>query len=117
MISPAAKAAIPEDYDKITKELEAYGDLKNRPVIIAANKTDLPGAEENLERLKEKLSGTGLKIFPISAATRSNLNPLLYGITDLLATLPPIEPFDEEEMYDIEAVRGEMYEITMDGPV
>ncbi|MBQ4090160.1 MAG: GTPase ObgE [Clostridia bacterium] len=106
-----------EDYDKITKELEAYGDLKNRPVIVAANKTDLPGAEENLERLKEKLAGTGLKIFPISAATRSNLNPLLYGITDMLATLPPIEPFDEEEMYDIEAVRGEMYEITMDGKV
>ena len=54
-----------EDFDKIMRELEAYGDLKDRPMIVAANKTDLPGAEENLARLKEKLADTDLKIFPI----------------------------------------------------
>jgi len=106
-----------EDYDTITRELEAYGDLKNRPVIIAANKTDLPGAEENIERLKEKLSGTDLKIFPISAATRSDLRPLVYAISDMLATLPPIEPFEEEDMFDIETDKGEMYTITVENGV
>ena len=33
-----------EDFDAIMHELEAYGDLKNRPMIVAANKMDLPGA-------------------------------------------------------------------------
>ena len=106
-----------DDFDKITRELEAYGDLKDRPMIVAANKTDLPGAEENLARLKEKLAGTGLQIFPISAATRSNLNPLVYAIADMHATLPPIEPFDEEDMYDIETDKGEMYAISVDNGV
>ena len=61
-----------EDYDAIVKELENYGDLKNRPVIVVANKMDLPGAEENLLRLQEKLAGTGIEIYPVSAATRMN---------------------------------------------
>ena len=57
-----------EDYHAIMRELEAYGDLKNRPMLIAANKTDLPGAEENIERLRAALPGA--RIFPVSAATR-----------------------------------------------
>ena len=86
-----------EDFDAIMHELEAYGDLKNRPMLVAANKIDLPGADENLARLEEKLKGTGMKIFPVSAATRRNFQPLVYAAVDLLETLPPVEPFYEEE--------------------
>ncbi len=87
-----------EDYDAILRELEAYGDLKNRPMLIAANKLDLPGAQENLERLREKLKGTGLEIFPVSAASGKGFEPLLYRIVEMLDTLPPAEPFYEEEI-------------------
>lgn len=87
-----------EDYDAILRELEAYGDLKNRPMLIAANKLDLPGAQENLERLREKLKGTGLEIFPVSAASGKGFDPLLYRIVEMLDTLPPAEPFYEEEL-------------------
>jgi GTP-binding protein len=104
-----------EDFDKINHELEMYGDLKNRPMIVAANKTDLPGSEENLERLKERLAGTGMKLFAISAATGSDLRPLVYAITDLLDTLPPIEPFSEEDIFDIDAEKGEMFTVDKDG--
>lgn len=31
---------------------------------------DLPGAEENLERLKKHLKGTDIEVYPVSAATR-----------------------------------------------
>ena len=86
-----------EDFDAIMRELEAYGDLKNRPMIVAANKMDLPGAEENLERLREKLKGTDIRIFPVSAATRKNFSELIYATVDKLETLPPIEPFYEDE--------------------
>ena len=93
-----------EDYDAIMKELEAYGDLKDRPMIVVANKMDLPGAEENLQRLREKLAGTGIDIYPVSAATRQNFKALLYATVELLETCPPAEPFLEEELGDLEAL-------------
>ncbi len=93
-----------EDYDAIMKELEAYGDLKNRPMLVVANKMDLPGAEENLARLREKLEGTGVGIYPVSAATRQNFRELVYATIRLLDTCPPAEPFAEEALYDADAL-------------
>ena len=107
-----------EDFNAICDELANYSvDLSNRPMIVAANKTDLPGAEENLARLKEKLADTNLKIFPISAATGGDLKPRVYAITEELATLPPIEPFNEEDMYDIEVDKGEMFTVDVENGV
>ncbi len=93
-----------EDYDAIMNELEAYGDLKNRPMLVVANKMDLPGAEENLARLREKLEGTGIGVYPVSAATRQNFKALLYATIRLLETCPPAEPFAEEPLYDTDAL-------------
>lgn len=87
-----------EDFDAINLELQAYGDLKNRPMLVAANKMDLPGAEENLARLREKLAGTGIPVFPVSAATRGNFDPLMYATASMLRQLPAAEPFYEEEV-------------------
>ena len=91
-----------EDYDTIVKELESYGDLKNRPVIVVANKMDLPGAQENLERLQEKLAGTGIEIFAVSAATRMNFENLMRAAVKMLKTCPDAEPFAEEELFDFD---------------
>ena len=91
-----------EDYDAIEKELENYGDLKNRPKIVVANKMDLPGAQENLDRLREKLEGTGIQIFGVSAATRANFNELMRATVRMLNACPPSEPFAEEELYEID---------------
>jgi len=94
------------DYDAIMRELDAYGDLKNRPMLVVANKMDLPGASENLARLREKLGGD-IKIFPISAATGTDLKPLVYAAIDLLDALAPAEPFYEEELdQDLGASEG-----------
>lgn len=77
-----------DDYVKINRELEAY-DLKlmDRPQIIAANKMDMPGAEENLERFKSRI-GTNVQIFPISTLTKDGLRDILFAISDLLDTIP-----------------------------
>lgn len=91
-----------EDYDAIERELENYGDLKNRPTIVVANKMDLPGAEENLERLKEKLKDAGVEIYPVSAATRMNFEMLMRATVKLLKTCPDAEPFAEEELFDFD---------------
>ncbi len=103
-----------QDYDAIMKELEAYGDLKNRPMIVVANKMDLPGAEENLARLREKLAGTGIDIYPVSAATRQNFSALLYATVELLAKCPPAEPFLEEALGDLSDLGGEPFTVEVD---
>lgn len=85
-----------EDYDHINTELENYGDLKNRPQIIVCNKTDLPGWEENLERLKARTAGKDIRIFPVSAATHRGFDELLDEITRKMDELPPILHYAEE---------------------
>ena len=89
-----------EDYDAIMRELERYGDLKNRPMIVEANKIDLPGSEENLARLREKLAGTGIEIYPVSAAAGKGFTPLMRAVAAMLRMLPPIEPFFEETPFE-----------------
>ena len=100
-----------EDFDAIMKELEAYGDLRNRPMIAVANKMDLPGAEENLARLREKLEGTGIPVYAVSAATKDNFKALMYATADMLAKCPPAEPFMEEELYELSEDDGEAFTI------
>ena len=89
-----------EDYDAIMRELEQYGDLINRPMLVAANKIDLPGSEENLQRLTEKLEGTGISIFPVSAATRKGFTELMRAAAAMLRELPPAQPFFEETPFE-----------------
>ncbi len=104
-----------EDFDAIMKELEAYGDLKDRPMIVVANKTDLPGAEENLARLRAKLAPLGLAVYPVSAATRKGFDALLYATAAMLAECPPAEPFAEEAFADAEALEaGEPFAIDVE---
>ena len=104
-----------EDFDAIMKELEAYGDLKNRPMIAVANKMDLPGARENLARLQEKLKGTGIPVYAVSAATRSNFDALMFATAEMLAACPPAEPFAEEALYEYEDVAGAPFTVEQDG--
>ncbi|NLG24717.1 MAG: GTPase ObgE [Clostridiales bacterium] len=84
------------DYDAILGELAQYGRLRDRPTLIAANKIDLPGAEENLRRLRDKLAGGDLPIFPVSAATSQGLEPLMRAAAAKLRELPLPEPFEEQ---------------------
>lgn len=87
-----------EDYEKINLELtkfsEALGEL---PQIVAANKMDLPGAEEELERVKAALEPEGVRVFPVSAATTQGFDAMLDHILKVLEELPPVLEYPEEE--------------------
>ena len=85
-----------EDFEHICDELVGYGDLAERPQIVAANKMDLPGAEENLERLRKHLRGTDIEVYPVSAATRKGFEELMGAIVRVLPTLPDTLVFEEE---------------------
>ncbi|MBA4541379.1 GTPase ObgE [Thermoactinomyces daqus] len=72
-----------EDYLKINEEIRQYrADLINRPQIVAANKMDLPEAEEHLERFREKIGD--VPVYPISAATGQGVKELLFAVSRLL---------------------------------
>ena len=89
-----------EDYYNINKELELYNpSLVKCPQIIAANKMDLPDAEENYLRLVEVAEKEGRQIFPISAATTKGTKELMHAVGQVLAEIkaneevvpPPVE--------------------------
>lgn len=86
-----------EDFQIIQEELRQYSqELANRPVIVVANKMDIPGADENLERLKDMLEGE-YKIFPVSAATGEGLKELVYAVAQALPEAPAPEIFVRQE--------------------
>lgn len=67
------------DYAVLNNELKSYsGELWSKPQVIALNKTDLPGAEENIKAFRKKYRGK--KIYPISAATGEGIKELLEAV-------------------------------------
>ncbi|HML46432.1 MAG TPA: GTPase ObgE, partial [Clostridia bacterium] len=110
-----------EDYERINAELRAYGALAERPQIVAANKMDLPGSAENLERLRAHLPEAS--IFPVSAATHQGFDALLAEVARVLPTLPLPEPVREADLSELVSdeagftVRRENESFVVEGPV
>ncbi len=103
-----------QDFEKINAELGQYSEkLASLPMLVACNKTDCFGAEENLKRFKKKY-GKKYNIFPIAAVNGDGTEDLVKASAELLKTLPPAEriPADEFEYEKEDATR---YEIVRDG--
>lgn len=92
-----------EDYKIINKELEEYNmRLLERPQVVVANKMDIPEAKENLRKFKEDLIANGeenVDVIELSSFTRTNIDNLLYKISDILDNTDPhlIYEVDEDE--------------------
>lgn len=109
-----------EDFDTINAELERYNRvLASRPQVVAANKMDIPGSEENYLHFKEELEKRGYRVFGISAATNKGLKELMYHVSDTLATLPDTVLLDEsaEEVVVYTAEEEKPFEIRIDDGV
>lgn len=86
-----------EDFYSINEELKLYSEkLSKKPQIIAANKTDIPGYEEYLEKLQAEMDRLGNKLFVISAATNKGLRELFLYTSSILNELPEEEATDME---------------------
>ncbi|MBS7529227.1 GTPase ObgE [Hazenella sp. IB182353] len=73
-----------QDWEQINEEIKRYRhDLEHRPQIVAANKMDLPDAEDHLALFKAHV-GPDIPVFPISAATHQGVKELLYAVADRL---------------------------------
>lgn len=113
-----------EDYEKINEELRKYSEkLSRKKQIIAANKIDMIGDSDNLERLKAYMDERGQEVYPICAMTGEGLEVLLERLWDLLETyVEEPEEIAEEVVYkaqdkpDFEVKRADDGAFVITGP-
>ena len=104
-----------EDFKKINAELSAYSKvLASLPQVIALNKCDVYGAEENVKTFKKKYSRK-YKIFPITAVSGEGTDKLIECIFDILSTLPPVRRIESDESFTYTKSGNLGFEIYMDG--
>ena len=85
------------DYEIIMHELATYPvDLTSRPMIVFANKMDLPAAEENLKRFKKAYPE--VEVFAGSTMIDEGLKAVLYRLKDLLALTPSFAIYDKNKV-------------------
>ena len=85
-----------EDYILINKELEAFNKkLIEKPMIIIANKMDLPEAKDNLEEFKKKVD---CEIYEVSGATNTGLQIVVDRLADLIDSIPDNPLYDESQI-------------------
>ena len=85
-----------EDFKTINNELEKFNpQLSQRPMIVAGNKCDL-ATDEQIEDFKDFVEGQGYEFFPIMAAIRYEVDPLLKKTQEMLSKLPPIIHYEAD---------------------
>ncbi|MBQ9992580.1 MAG: GTPase ObgE [Firmicutes bacterium] len=102
------------DFELIFNELKQYKEaLTKRPQLIAANKMELPGAEERLAELREQIGGK-YEIYPISAVTGEGIDKLLWRIWEELEKAPAIVQTEEISFKHTVAEVEEKWNISRD---
>lgn len=87
-----------DDYQKICKELEDFDkSLLSKQSLIIANKMDMEGAVENLEKFKKQVPDK--EIFEVSAINSEGLDKVLVYMADLLDKIL-VTPLEDEENYE-----------------
>ena len=86
------------DFDAICAELAEWSaDLAQRPMIVAANKSDLLEPDsDNLERLRARTEEKGCEMFVISAGTTQGVRELIRVIAGRLSSLPPVTIYEPD---------------------
>ena len=85
-----------QDFNIINCELEKFDpELATRPMIVVGNKCDL-ATDEQIAEFRDYIQGRGYEFFPIMAAIRYDVDPLLNRIREMLSKLPPIRRYEPE---------------------
>lgn len=85
-----------QDFDTINQELEKFNpELAKRPMVVAGNKCDM-ASDEQIADFKAFVEGKGYSFFPIMAAIRYGVDPLLNKISEMLSKLPPILRYEPQ---------------------
>lgn len=110
-----------DDFELINHEIYTYDEaLKRLPMVVVANKMDMPNAEENLARFREKY-GDKYTIIPMMTLIHEGVDKLLETIVGILETLPEPKPLEYtpvsldkevEETFEIEELEEDVFEVT-----
>ena len=85
-----------EDFETINNELKKFNpELAERPMIVAGNKCDM-ATDEQIADFKAYVEEQGYDFFPIMAAIRYDVDPMLNKIREMLSKLPPIAHYEAE---------------------
>lgn len=88
------------DFSTVNRELLLYNPaLMEKPMVVVANKMDMPGSGENLDLLKKEL-GNSYEVYPISALTGEGTDKLITRLSQLLDTIP-VKEEPEMEAVDV----------------
>lgn len=80
------------DFVTINKELENFNPkLLKKPMIVIANKMDMPDSEKNLEEFRKKVD---CEVYPISAVNNEGIDKVLVKLADL------VDSTEEEPLYE-----------------
>ncbi|MDQ2997339.1 MAG: GTPase ObgE [Chloroflexota bacterium] len=107
-----------DDYRQINEELRQYQpELARRPQIVVLNKTDLPEAQDNLERLRAAITLPSAEVFEISAATRAGVDALMQHVAVRLLDIPGPnrETRDEQLTWPVPEVDERLFTVEPEG--
>ena len=94
-----------EDFKIINAELKKFNpELADRPMLVAGNKCDLAD-DAAVEHFRHFVEGQGYAFFPIMAAIRYGVDPLLQKVEEMLSHLPPVARFEPEPVPVLDAER------------
>lgn len=118
-LSPDAKPEPEEAYRQLLQELTFFSEqLAKYPRVVAGNKLDLPGAEENLEQLRRAVEEE-VKVFGISAATGSGVDQLVRYVAGQVKSISArAESLSEEILIEPKPARkpdGPLFTIEKEG--
>lgn len=101
------------DFRIINSELKKFNpELSERPMLVAGNKCDL-ASDKQIADFRKYVEGQGFEFFPIMAAIRYQVDPLLNRIGELLSKLPPIKRYRPEPVPEKSAEEPEKNEVTI----
>lgn len=108
------------DFELINNEIFRYDPaLRQLPMIVAANKMDMPDSQANLQRFLQKYGN--YKVVPMMAIIHEGVDELVTTIADILQTLPPLQPIEytptklQKEISDdfaIDVLDKDVFEVT-----
>ncbi len=104
-----------EDFRIINEELSKFNsELSQRPMVVAGNKCDL-ATDEQIADFKAFVEEQGYDFFPIMAAIRYDVDPLLDKVSEMLSKLPPVTTYEAEPapQVDLDAINSKDVKITV----
>ena len=108
-----------EDFNVINQELQKFNpELAQRPMIVVGNKADL-ATDEQIAEFEKFVTEQGYEFYPIMAAIRYGVDPVLKSIEEKLSKLPPVRHFEPEAapVKPIDEIGKHHVEVTKQGDI